>query len=414
MKYIPTTLLLTSALAYVLGSTSVSAQNETFAAGDLVLYFQKFGDGDTVYANIGNAATLFRGTAAGPDASNRVNFLNINTALTSAFGAGWASDPDVYAGLAGVWGFSNTNIALQDGDPHRTLYISNSRTAVGTVGQPGSSVWDLFSAGTGAMTSGATNIFTQNNVFEVSFNEAVVLVSTATSQIDNQNPFINQEIQDNAFNTFAGGVQQRGTTGSFDSFGAAGSVEFALDLYRILARNNIAGQVAGDLRVGSYEGTVTVNSSGMVSFISQAAATTTPFEDWALTFPALDTAAKRLAAAIPSNDGMTNLMKFVLNGNPSIPASAAITPQLNASGTNFVFSFNRRQDSVAETTQVVQYGSDLAGWTDVAIPATGTGVAVGSATITVTSNGTTDSVAVTVPKSVTGTGKLFGRLKVTQ
>jgi hypothetical protein len=315
MKCIPTTLLLTSALAYVLGSTSVSAQNENFAAGDLVVYFQKFGGGDTVYANMGNAATLFRGAAAGPGASNRVDFLNVNTELTSAFGAGWASDPDVYAGLAGVWGANVTNNTLQDGDPHRTLYISSSRTAVGTVGQPSSNGWNLYTAGNTAMTGGANAIYTQNNVLKVSFDEAVEVVPVAISQIDNQNPFVNQEIQDNAFATFQGGVQQHGTAGSFGSFGAAGNVEFALDLYRILAKNTISGQVAGELRIGSFEGTVTVNSSGMVSFISQGTATSA-YDGWMDDFTDITAPAAKLPAADPDGDGATNLEEFGFGGDP--------------------------------------------------------------------------------------------------
>ena len=61
-----------------------------------------------------------------------------------------------------------------------------------------------------------------------------------------------------------------GGTGDFGTVGSAGAVHFALDLYRILARTGIAGQVGGTQQHGTYEGTVTINSSGLVSFIYPA------------------------------------------------------------------------------------------------------------------------------------------------
>ena len=242
--------LFAGAVMAYLTAMPVQAQNANYAPGDLVLFFQKEGGTNTVYANLGNAATVFRGSAAGPGAANQVNFLNINTELTAAFGAGWASDTSVYAGLAGVWGTSATNNTLQNGDPHRTLYVSSARIDAGTAGAANSVGWDLGLGGDTAMSSGATGILNQNNVLEVNYTAAVAVSPTSLSTIDQQNPFASPGIQGNAFNnTFAGGVQQAGTASSWGSLGAAGSVEFALDLYRILAKSTVAGQVAGDSRI---------------------------------------------------------------------------------------------------------------------------------------------------------------------
>jgi hypothetical protein len=410
MTRILSTVLMPGALALLFAGTPVLAQNPNYAAGDLVLYFQQEGGLNTVYANLGNAATLYRGTAAGPGAANQINFLDISGALTSAYGAGWATDEKIYAGLAGVWGYSNTSSLLKDGDPHRTLYISRSRSAVGTIGQENSGGWDLTLAGDTAMTSGATNIFAQNNKLETLYGTAVAVSPTVDSFIDNQNPFLVAGQQGNAFGAFEGGVQQVGTAGTFGTFGAAGTVEFALDLYRILAKTSVSGQVLGELRVGSFEGTVTINTAGKVSFISQG--TATPLQTWALTFPALDTEAKRLPNADPDNDGLTNLMEFILNGNPGT-ADTSVAPKLNASGTDFVFSFNRRDDSEASSTVLFQYSSDLTNWNDVTVGASG-GV-VGAASIAVAENGADpDAISVTLPKTTAGGGKLFGRLKVNQ
>jgi hypothetical protein len=222
-------------------------------------------------------------------------------------------------------------------------------------------------------------------------------------------------VQGNAFdNNFGGGVQQVGASGAWGSFGGAGSVEFALDLYRILARAAggtsqaapVSGQVAGELRVGSYEGTVTVNSSGQVSFISQGAVPTSTFTTWVNSFnPPLTNPADREPGADPDGDGFENLMEFVLNGNPSV-SSSAIAPTLDASGANFVFNFNRRDDSESpETTLVFQHSTNLTTWTDVSIGAATSGV------VTVAENGTSaDGITVTISKG--SNTKLFGRLKV--
>lgn len=397
-------------LALGLTSGHASAQNLNYAEGDLVLYFQQEGGSNTVYANLGNAATVFRGSAAGPGAANKINFLNINAALVSAFGAGWASNPAVHAGLAGVYSTNSTNAtAVVDGDPYRTLYISSGRTTVGTVGQAGSAGY-LVNTNTG-MSTGAKNIYSQNNILETTYTTAVTTSPTSVSRIDDSNPFLQPGLQDTAFEVFAGGVQQAGASGSFGSFGDAGTVEYALDLYRILARTEVAGQVDGNLREGSFEGTITVNSGGMVSFISQGAVVVSAFDTWAMSFPALDTPVKRDKAADPDNDGLSNLMEFVLNGNPAV-ADSGVAPVLDTTTSNFVFSFTRRDDSEAATTLLFQYGSDLAGWTDALIGA-GSSV-VGDATITVTQQASTDAITVSVSKSVAPSGVLFGRLKVTQ
>ena len=380
----------------------------SYVAGDLVLYFQKPGNTNTIYAGLGNAATVFRSTAAGPDAPNKVNFLDLSATLASAFGAGWATDTSLYAGLAAVASTSATSSVLVNGDPPRTLYVSKPRNTVGTVGTANSAAWIMLTDT--QMSAGANGILAQNNKLATLYPNPVAVSPTSDSTIDDQNPFTAPGIQAPALGgAFDGGVQQVGGASDIGPFGAAGSVHFALDLYRILALNNVVGQVAGTLLHGSFEGTVTVNSSGQVSFIAQGA----PYDNWMRGFPSITDPNAKLPTADPDNDGMTNLMEFVLNGNPGISDSAAIAPTLNTSGSNFVFSFTRRQDSVALATQVFQYGTDLAGWTSVTIGATG-GV-VGSATIAVGANGTgTDGVTVTIPKSVAIGGKLFGRLKVSQ
>jgi autotransporter-associated beta strand protein len=110
----------------------------------------------------------------------------------------------------------------------------------------------------------------------------------------------------------------------------------------------------------------------------------------------------------PDHDGVTNLLEYVLNGNPGTP-DPAILPDLDASGTNFVFTFTRRELSASDTTQVFEYGSDLGGWTSLNITSPTAGqVALGLPT------GGLQSVTVTIPKALATGGRLFGRLRLTQ
>jgi hypothetical protein len=57
------------------------------------------------------------------------------------------------------------------------------------------------------------------------------------------------------------------------------------------------------------------------------------------------------------------------------------------------------------TTQVVEYGSNLTGWTPVTIPATTAGI------VTITPGSPSDHVKVTLPASG---NQVFARLKVSQ
>jgi len=415
MKHQSAKTLLAVLLGTGLSATALQAQNPFFETGDLILYFQKPGE-NTVFVGLGSAAVLYRGAAAGATADRQaLNIVNISAALSEAFGPEWASDPDIYAGAAGCRS-SDFGEDVVDGDQNRTIYLSRSRSAVGTLGQINSTPWDIRQAASN--TTGATSIIGLANDFETNHVTKVAIAPSSSSKIDDTNPITNVSlgIQGAAFQSaFAGGVQQRGRVAAFGDFGPAGSVEFALDLNRIVALVDSAteGEVSGVRSIGSYEGTIVVGTDGNVSFITQSAApTATPFQTWALTFSALNTEAKRLPAADPDNDGLTNLVEFVLNGNPGVSDGGAVSPTLNASGSNFVFSFSRRDDAVAGNTLTFEYGENLATWTSVPIGATGS--TVGSATVGIVTSSNPDVVTVTLPKSVSTTGKLFGRIKVTQ
>ncbi|MEX1049521.1 MAG: autotransporter-associated beta strand repeat-containing protein [Akkermansiaceae bacterium] len=105
----------------------------------------------------------------------------------------------------------------------------------------------------------------------------------------------------------------------------------------------------------------------------------------------------------PDYDGSSNLLEYVLNGNPAT-SDLSILPTVDSSGAAFVFSFSRRVESSGDTTQVFQYGSTLTGWTDIPV--------VPSPQVSIgTPSGGVELVTITIPKSG---AKLFGRLKVSQ
>jgi len=106
-------------------------------------------------------------------------------------------------------------------------------------------------------------------------------------------------------------------------------------------------------------------------------------------------------------------LEFVLNGNPSTQ-DASILPALDASGSNFVFSFTRRADSAGPVSQIFEYSADLADWTTktpITIPAaSGTSGMVTVGPTTGTAPNEVQTVTITIPKG--SETKLFGRLKV--
>jgi autotransporter-associated beta strand protein len=103
-------------------------------------------------------------------------------------------------------------------------------------------------------------------------------------------------------------------------------------------------------------------------------------------------------------DGITNLLEYVLCGNPRA-ASSGILPTATASSENLVFTFRRIHSTTADTTQVFQHCTDLSGWADVPIVAGGM-VAI----LPDTPHLGTDTVTITVPEGTNP--RIFGRLKV--
>lgn len=171
----------------------------------------------------------------------------------------------------------------------------------------------------------------------------------------------------------------------------------------VTATGGINGDL-GTVNQASIPGTVSISGNSIVLNIPSAAG----FSTWIGGF----TLADSTTTADPDHDGLSNLLEFVLNGNPSQP-DPAIQPTVQVTASDFVFTFQRRDDALPpETTQVFEYGSDLSNWTSVSLPATT--ATQGEISINITDASPADTIAVSVPKSLASGGRLFGRLRVTK
>lgn len=149
---------------------------------------------------------------------------------------------------------------------------------------------------------------------------------------------------------------------------------------------NASGRIVGT-------GSLVVTSGGPIGFAS-----------WIDGFTTL-TAGQKFPTADPDNDGINNLLEYVLNGTPTL-ANAAILPVATRDSTHLIFTFTQRVESHATTAQVLEYGGDLTGWTPVNITTpTAPEVSFGP----VSSGFRT--VTVSIPIVSAPNGRLFGRLR---
>lgn len=165
------------------------------------------------------------------------------------------------------------------------------------------------------------------------------------------------------------------------------------------------GGVTLPTTITGYTGGV-VSISGNSLILTVGGGGGSAYDSWA-TAKGL-TGANNGAIQDPDFDGISNVLEFVLDGNP-LTSDTGKLPVTTQDATNFYFDFNRRDDSVAEAALTFEHGTTLASWPNtVAIPSAATPVVGPPVTIT-DNGGGTHHVKVTVPKA--GNTKLFGRLK---
>ena len=117
--------------------------------------------------------------------------------------------------------------------------------------------------------------------------------------------------------------------------------------------------------------------------------------------------ADQLATADPDHDGISNLMEFVLGGNPVTPSSG-ILPVVTMSDANVVFAFKRSDASESVATLSVELSNDLSVWTT--LPPIPVGPATAGAVTIVEHDAANDDVTVAIPTG--GQVARFFRLKI--
>ena len=130
----------------------------------------------------------------------------------------------------------------------------------------------------------------------------------------------------------------------------------------------------------------------------------TPFAAWVAT-QALTGPTNITPMADPDGDGICNLLEFTLGSNAA-QVSVSAVPQLNFNNSgNALFEYDRSDASLSSVTTVVEYGSDLNGWTVIQIPL------ISSSQVTITDGPTKDHVAVKIPLAGE---RIFARMRVSQ
>lgn len=193
------------------------------------------------------------------------------------------------------------------------------------------------------------------------------------------------------------------TAGTGSAFAGNGSVA------KIFINGNLQF-TSPDLGLTASDGFISFQANGTKAYYDNLAITAItaviadPFAVWMATnFPEIE-APDNAPTADPDQDGIPNLVEYVLQGGNPSDFNTAILPTLDASGENFIFTYLRRTAATG-TTQIFQYGSNLSDWTDVPVNNGGL-VAITSPEAGI------EQVDITVAKGTET--KLFGRLQVHQ
>lgn len=239
--------LLTMLVVAGISVAALPAQAGTFLAGDLLLGFRATGGtgaSSNLIVDLGQADTVFR------DATSSLgSIIDLNGILTSTYGAGWETRSDLFWGAVAIRDNSGIGAASVDGDPKRTSYLTIAQTTYdpGTQQSSAPNVPGSTSRGdiANAIASLNTAYGTTNNGDSLGY--VVIDATTGTTW--------SSLIADNNFKF--GSSIEASSAGGIDATG--------LDLYRIL-NTTTGASPTGTVGLGSYEGTLAISSSGVVSF----------------------------------------------------------------------------------------------------------------------------------------------------
>jgi autotransporter-associated beta strand protein len=288
------------------------------------------------------------------------------------------------------------NVAAINGTGGLTKTTSGTLTIEGTNSYAGATTVSLGTLALGAggsLPTGSTVNLAAGTVFNTTAQAAFSMAATQTFNLT-----IDGAGAGSSGRIVADGLNISTAVVTFDVTGILDDPAYVLATY---SSGSLTGtKFASVTPPPGYTINYAYNGGTQIALVSSAAS---GYANWLTLHP---TIADPAAGADPENDGIENVLEYVLNGNP-MASDPAILPDLDASGANFVFTFTRREESPSDTTQIFQYGTTLGAWTDVAITGTpGSEVTLG------TPSAGLQVVTVTIPKSAAGPGgKLFGRLQ---
>ncbi len=342
------------------------------AEGDLFVGFRATdgtGSATSYLVKLGSD-TLFRNTTAGTTIT--LSLGNLGSDLIATYGADWNTRSDVQWG---IFGSRNGTVA--------TVYASKARTTPSVAATD----WPVLSNQQRASAlSAISSVVFYTNGYSGATATANSSVGTLQTNSNNASSY-NYQVGSSGTTDFGSLSQWSSIEGNFGS----GASNAALDLFRFANATTVS-------RLGVF----TINSSGQISFTAAAAG----FTGWATTKGL--TASNNGQTQDPDNDGLSNLTEYVLGSEPLTPSPSA-QPQVSTTATQLVFSYQRSINANADTTQAVEWSTNLSTWSSVAVGSASSG------TVTVSSaSSTAQNVSVSIPLSNAVGGKLFARLRVTK
>ena len=304
-----------------------------------------------------------------------------------------------YATLEMVGTTDVTRAITVDGGRGGALYLSNASAAVTggitligptpiTAGASDSTLTGVIK-GAGDLVKMGSAKLTLNSIPTYSGNTTV-----ATGRLKLTNA--NTSNQSSVVTLAVGASLELGFTGT-DTVGQLiiGTTRMAVGVYK--SNTNTGAGTAIPQLIGA--GTLTVLTQSTEPY---------SYQTWAVA-QGLTEGVNSGGMADPDQDGISNLMEFTLGGAPRV-ISKTILPVLTKAASGWTFEYNRSDLSLTSgTVQVVEYGSDLIGWTSVVIPVVAPVDLYGM--VQITPGVPADRVKVSLP---TAGIQCFARLKVTQ
>ena len=394
------------------GSNTAGNNAMVYALESIVSATGTAGSGGTLTASVawsGAIATFKTATTSGlslagsasanytlTGATGTVQITTKALTVSSLAASGRPYDGTSVATLSGTAALLTAEAAgagtTSDGKPYTGDTVALGGTAAGTFADPNVGTAKVVTLTGLTLTGAGSGNYT---IMQPAGLTADITTRSLTVTASNQSKTYGQTVTfgSGSIQFTSSGLQNGETIGSVTLACSGGVAAAAVASYPITPSAATGGTfAAGNYTLQYVAGTFTVNMA--------------PFDAWAAD------SAQGLTAGVnngplddPDRDGISNLLEFALGGAPMV-SSRTILPTLTSNGNNWLFEYNRSDLSISPaTTQVVEYGSDLAGWTAVTIPATSAG------SVTITGSSPSHHVTVTIPSPG---AKGFVRLKVTK